>query len=430
MFYATTKGTSLKRSASVSTILLFLAVPIGANAEEPDGLVLPPGFHASIVADGVVGARHLAFRKNGDLFVSTRGHDAQGIVALRLDTNHKVDKEEYFGDVSGGTGIRFYKDALYASSPTAIYRFRFDGHALVPSLPPTTIVEGLPSDGFSARPLAFDDSGHLNVGVGGGGNTCVVKNTPKDAPPVGLVPCPELKSRAGIWRFSSQEIDQTFPSDGTEIATGVRDIDGLDYRHGDGLYAIPHDRNGISRTWPAVISAAEEAAIPEEMYRIVKGANLGWPYTYFDKTRNIRLVSPEYGGDGKTEAKTGIYSKSVVTFPGHSAPLDLLFYNGSQFPQSYRGGAFVVLHGGLGPDQQNGHNGYNIAFVPFDRSGHPGEPTTFADGFAGPTAGSKNASTAKYRPVGAAVAPDGSLYVADSQKGRIWRIYYSGTPNR
>ena len=36
------------------------------------------------------------------------------------------------------------------------------------------------------------------------------------------------------------------------------------------------------------------------------------------------------------------------------------------------------------------------------------------------------AAAANYRPVGAAVAPDGSLYVADSKKGRIWRISYSG----
>ena len=29
---------------------------------------------------------------------------------------------------------------------------------------------------------------------------------------------------------------------------------------------------------------------------------------------------------------------------------------------------------------------------------------------------------AKYRPIGAAVGPDGSLHVADSQAGRVWRI--------
>ena len=60
-------------------------------------------------------------------------------------------------------------------------------------------------------------------------------------------------------------------------------------------------------------------------------------------------------------------------------------------------------------------------------SGAPsGAPEVFADGFAGPAPSDRSPAKAKYRPVGTAVGPDGALYVADSEKGRIWRIAYGG----
>ena len=72
---------------------------------------------------------------NGDIFVSTntaRDGAPTGIVALRLDRDHKAGGDANFGTVAGGTSIRFYKNALYAASPTTVYRFDFTGHELVP----------------------------------------------------------------------------------------------------------------------------------------------------------------------------------------------------------------------------------------------------------------------------------------------------------
>jgi glucose/arabinose dehydrogenase len=99
--------------------------------------------------------------------------------------------------------------------------------------------------------------------------------------------------------------------------------------------------------------------------------------------------------------------------------VDLLFYSGTGFPATYRNGAFIVLHG-----TQNKY-GYNVVFVPFDRNGKSGAPQVFADGFAAFNQSAATPGPAKYRPIGIAEGPDGSLYIADSQKGRVWRIAYS-----
>lgn len=422
------KGDSMFGKFSAAIIVVLAAA--NANAAEPDGLILPPGFHATVVAEGVGPARHLAIRSNGDLYVSTRrGKDerSNGVIALRLGPDYRANRIESFGDVSGGTGIRFQRGMLYTSSPSAVYRFIFSGSELVPSAPPQLMIDGMPNGGFSNRPLAFDGKGNVFVSVGSSGNLCNDPATPKGARPIGLKPCPSLANRSGIWRFRSTAADQHFPGDGEQLATGVRDIDALEFSHDrNALYVVAHDRNGTHQAWPDLVSSTDEDAIAEEMHRIVKGANLGWPYTYYDSTRNVRLIAPEYGGDGRTAAPSGIYSAPLFAFPAHGAPLDMMFYTGRQFPAKYRGGVFVAFHGGSGPHVSAGHPGYNIMFVPMDRKGTVGTPEVFADGFAGPTPDARNADSAIYRPTGIAVGPDGALYVADSQKGKIWRISFGG----
>lgn len=412
---------------TLSAIFVFVLASGLALAEEPDGLILPPGFHASVVAEGLGPVRHLAVRENGDIYVSTpvdKQNSGSGIIALHLGANHKAVQVQHFGTVDGGTGIGFYKGALYAASPSAVYRFRFSGsNELVPGKDPEIIVEGMPAahPGFNRAnvALAFDGKGSLFVALEASANICTEPNTPKGAPPVGLKPCPDLGTRAGVWRFNAAKIGQKFPAGGEQIATGIRDITSLDWSPADGhLYGIMHGRDNTHRTWPDLISAEDEDHIADEMHRITKRTDFGWPYTYYDGARKVRLVSPEYGGDGKTAAPAGMYSTPVLTFYPRAAPVDLVFYSGATFPKSYRGGAFVVLHG------TRGKEGYDVVFVPFNRNGKAGAPTVFATGFAAFDPSSKNPGRARYRPIGAAVGPDGALYIADSQKGRIWRITY------
>jgi mono/diheme cytochrome c family protein len=111
-------------------------------------------------------------------------------------------------------------------------------------------------------------------------------------------------------------------------------------------------------------------------------------------------------------------------FPGHWAPNDVLFYRGSQFPERYKNGAFIAFHGSTNrtPYPQSS---YFVGFIPF-ADGRPAGPwEVFADGFTGvdPVV---HVSDARYRPMGLAEGPDGSLYIAETERGKIWRVMYKG----
>src|ERR1043166_789852 len=137
-----------------------------------------------------------------------------------------------------------------------------------------------------------------------------------------------------------------------------------------------------------------------------------------------KLLNPEYGGDGKKEGNGGQYEQPLVAFPAHWAPNDLLFYTGDQFPEHYKNGAFIAFHGSTirAPYSQAG---YFVAFVPFKDGKPSGQWEVFADGFAGMDT-IVNTTDAECRPMGLAEGPDGSLYISDSKKGKIWRIMYKG----
>jgi glucose/arabinose dehydrogenase len=156
----------------------------------------------------------------------------------------------------------------------------------------------------------------------------------------------------------------------------------------------------------------------------VQGSNFGWPFCFYDYGLKKSLLNPEYGGDGKTVGRCSQFDQPVAAFPAHWAPVDLMFYSGNQFPSKYRGGAFIAFHGSWNraPLPQAG---YNVTFQPFSGEKPSGSFEVFATGFIGKTP-LMNPNDAAARPDGVAQGPDGSLYISESQKGKIWHVMYTG----
>jgi glucose/arabinose dehydrogenase len=283
-------------------------------------------------------------------------------------------------------------------------------------------VTGLPTETqHQDKGIAFDGRGGLYINVGAPSNAC---QDPDRRPGVkGVDPCPILEKHAGIWKFDENKLGQTHES-GTRFATGLRQMPAITW-HDGALYIAMHNRDQLDVFWPNLFTAQENAERPAEpLYRAVQGSNFGWPYCFYDFTKKQLLLNPEYGGDGKTVGRCTQFTPPVAAFPAHWAPVAVMFYTGSQFPKKYQGGAFIAFHGSWnrGPQPQDG---YNVTFQPFAGGKPSGTFEVFADGFAGKTP-LMNPGEAAYRADGVAQARDGSLYISESQKGRVWRVVYTG----
>ncbi|MBM3442411.1 MAG: c-type cytochrome [Bacteroidetes bacterium] len=402
---------------------------------DPDngGLRLPDGFEAVVVVDSVGRGRHLAVRDNGDVYMKLRTPDSlgRGSVALRdLDHDGKADSIQYFGDYADtgnyGNAMRIYRDYLYFATAGEVYRTKLNRRTLVPTEPTECLlIDDYNRARFShiAKPIAFDGKGNMYVPFGSPGDACQVNDRQPGSP--GQSPCPELVEYAGVWKFSADKLGQR-QRDGVRYATGIRSIVGMTWnQETDALYALQHGRDDFFRTWPQYFTPWHSALLPsEEFLRVDSGSDAGWPYYYYDYMQGKKLLNPEYGGDGKKEGDGAKLNQPLIGFPGHFAPNDILFYTGDQFPERYRNGAFIAFHGSTirAPYPQGG---YFVAFVPFQNGKPSGPWEVFANGFAG-TDTIMYTSDAKYRPSGLAQGPDGSIYVTESEKGKVWRIMFKG----
>ena len=400
------------------------------------GITLPPGFCATVFADDIGHARHLIVAPNGVVYVNTWSgryygntppHAGGFLVALQDTTgNGRADVVRRFGpDASsgnaGGTGIGFYNDALYAETNDRIVRYALPPGTITPTAPPEVIVSGLPLTGdHPMHPFAIDKQGNIYVDLGSATNSCQVQNRMPNSP--GINPCTELQTRGGTWRYDANKRAQKF-TPAERFVTGLRNGEGFAFDSAGRILATQHGRDQLSQNFSKLYTTEVGANEPaEELVQLEQGADYGWPYCYFDFAQQKLVLAPEYGGDGKTVGMCAQKRAPIASFPAHWAPNALALYAGQQFPGAYRGGAFIAFHGSWNraPLPQGG---YNVVFQPLAGGKSSGKYVVFADGFAGPV---KEPGKALHRPSGLAVGPDGSLYISDDQRGRIWRVTYRG----
>ncbi|HET7632221.1 MAG TPA: PQQ-dependent sugar dehydrogenase [Gemmatimonadaceae bacterium] len=390
-------------------------------APDNAGLVLPAGFCATLFAADIPGARHMAVAANGDVFVAARGGRrgrAGAITALR-DTNHDgvADVRRSFGEFSSSE-VRLFDGYLYAEYGGGVLRYRLPTGSLEPAGAPDTIVKDLPTGGnHPLKTFVIDAKGVMYVNVGTATNACT---HPDRRRVPGDDPCTERDTRGGIWKFDARKTNQTQPM-GEHYAVGVRNSIGMDINPVDNtLWVTQHGRDQLS-LWPEYTDAMSAESPAEELIHVQEGGDYGWPYCYYDIPKHEMLLAPEYGGHDDRQGRCANVLEGAAIFPAHWAPNGLLFYRGGNFPARYHDGAFIAFHGSWNraPEPQAG---YRVVFQPLKDNKAAGAYENFATGFF--TDGKFTALGG--RPTGLAEGPDGALYIADDQHGRVWRVAYVG----
>lgn len=348
----------------------------------PDGaaLNLPPGFKAEVFADGFDNPRWLTVAPNGDVFVV---ESRPGRVTMLRDTHGdgKADVRQTFVEgLRQPFGIAIYKDGMYVGNTDSVVRFSYKSGQQQALAKPEIVVPDLPALGYHGhwtRNVVFKPStGKMYVTVGSEADFGEAK--PK---------------RAVILEYNA---------DGTGYkvyAEGLRNPVGLAFQPGAGtLWAAVNERDNLGDDLP-----------PDYFTSVKEGGFYGWPYYYSGANLDPRASE-------MPELKARVMTPDVL-LQAHSAALGLVFYTGKQFPREYQGDAFIALHGSANRAKRTG---YKIVRVPFKNGKPEGGYQDFLTGWML----GEDGKQVWGRPVGMAVAKDGSLLIVDDGGNKVWRVSY------
>ncbi|HAX77857.1 MAG TPA: oxidoreductase [Cyanobacteria bacterium UBA11372] len=361
----------------------YLATPkrVEFNESLMQQLRLPPGFQISVFARDLGNPRNIAIAPNGTVYVTRR--EQSDVLALR-DTNGDGRADERRTVSSGHkqvNGITINQNRLYFVTDTKLHAMDLRPDGTEGNL--QTLINDIPDAGqHPNRTLAFGPDGMLYISVG---STCNACDEPNDEHATLLRAQPDGSQR-------------------TIYAQGLRNTIGFAWHPQTGeLWGMDHGSDWRGNDQP-----------PEELNRIQPGANYGWPFCWGDRRPDVYLSA---NPDGMTKEEYCAKTQApVMTYTAHSAPLAFVFYTANQFPSEYRGDAFVTMRGSW---NRNPPSGYKLVRVRFQN----GQPVAFEDFITGFL---MNGGAEQFgRPVGLAIAPDGSLLFTDDTNGVIYRVSYT-----
>ena len=367
--------------------------------------IVPEGFAVNVYAEGLSHPRRLLVLPNGDVLIAEQ---KTGYLTMTRDDNGDGKADWIERHASGFNlpyGLAYRDNDILVTDQDGIWRVPYHVGELRPPYAEEEPIDKVPPEkrkpepttdgqsmitpqgvfglvqGHKNRDLAVDPkTGDLFVGVGSTGNIGVE---------------PEVKGT--IQRFAPDGSHQE------TYASGMRNPTAIAFQPETGdLWAVVQERDGLG-----------DGLVPDYLARVRQGAFYGWPYAYIGP-------HPQPGFAEFAPDKVESTVTPELLFESHSSLLGLAFYDGTMFPEEYRGDLFVAAHGSWNREKPTG---YKIMRVKFENGSPEGGYDNFATGFwvDGP-----ERAHVWGRPADVAVAKDGALLVADDTSGIIWRIAYAG----
>ena len=342
----------------------------------------PAGFKVGIfVSEGLNVPRQMRTSPNGDVFLADTG--AGTVKILRgVTADGKPEQTSDFAKLPAAFGINFYPPGanpqwVYVSNTTTVVRFPYKNGDMQATGPAETLISDLPSGGHSTRDIVFSKDGKsLFVAVGSASN-----NSDNQA---------EFH-RANILEYTPE---------GKFVgiyASGIRNPVGLAIHPDTGeLWTSINERDTYG-----------DNLVPDYVTHVERGGFYGWPWFYIGGN-----YDPAHEGK-HPELKSKVIVPDVLV-QAHSASLGMAFYEGNQFPKEYVGDAFAAEHGSWNHAAGSGHE---VIRIPLEKGKSSGVYEDFLTGFS-------TNGVVWGRPVGIAVAKDGSMLVSDDGAKMIWRVSY------
>lgn len=371
-------------SASGTDSKPYIRETVGTLPKAPEGFTV--NIYAAVWPNE---PRQIRVAPNGDTFVTNQTQGTITVFRGIGPDGKAVTSDTFATGLRDSFGINFYPPGndpqwVYVSEPERMYRYPYRNGDLRARGDPERIIDDLPVSGHSTRDLVFSlDGSRLFIAVGSNSNI----NDPDIY---------DESRRANILEYTpTGQFVRIY-------ASGIRNPSGLAVHPSTGeVWTSVNERDHLG-----------DNIAPDYITHVRPGGFYGWPYYYAGGIRDDRLggVHPE------------LQSQTVlpdVLIQAHSASLGLTFYTGTQFPSEYREDIFAAEHGSWNRSVKAGHE---VIRIPLHSGKATGVYQDFLTGFLDENGNPWG------RPVGVAIAADGSLLVTDDYGNKIWRVAYTGSP--